>query len=114
MSVSSRSVAQKCCSDVSLRNLVRSVDQKCCSDQKCGSDVLLRSVNQKCGSQVSFKSVSEVSVESVAQKCRAEGSNRTVSRSFDQECAPKVLLRGVAPCSEASRRCVAHVADLLV
>ena len=113
--VSIRSVEQKSCSEVLLRH----VPQKCC--QKCGSEVLLRTrtvdqirwirrVAQKCQSEVSLKSVaqkcqSKVLLRSVAQKCRTE----LLLGSFGQKkCDQKVLLRGIAHCSEASLRSVAQ------
>ena len=48
--VSNRSVAEKCCSDVSLRNVVRRVDQKCCSELELliRSEVWIRRVAQNC------------------------------------------------------------------
>ena len=70
------SVDQKCCSEVLLRTV----------DEKFGSEVLLISVNQKCGSAVLLK----LSIRSVNQKC---GS---MLKSVDQKkCRSDVLLRSV-------------------
>ena len=52
------SVDQKCWSEVSLRTV----------DEKCRSEVLLISVNQKCGSAVLLK----LSVRSVDQMCGSD------------------------------------------
>ena len=73
--------------------------------------MLLRSVNRKCGSEVLLKSA----VKSVAEKCRTE----LLLGSFDHKCAQKVLVTGIAHCSEASLRSVAlrsvaHVAEIRV
>ena len=76
------------------------------SDQKCGSDVSLRSVNQKCGSEVSLKSLTQkcqsVLLRSVAQKCRTE------LRKFRSDACSRVLRRGIAHSSEGSFKSVAQ------
>ena len=72
LSVSFRSVDQKCRSEVSVGSVDRSVVRKCRSevllrsvDQKCRTEVLLRSVAQTCPSEM----LSEVWIRSVALYC---------------------------------------------
>ena len=81
MCLSMSSVDQKCWSELLLRTV----------DEKSGSEVLLISVNQKCGSAVLLKlSVRSVNPKCrrVAQKCRSE---EVWVRSVDQ-----VSLKSVA------------------
>ena len=113
-----RRVPQKCCgSEALLRSRtvdqIRSVDQACCSvNQKCGSEVSLKSVAQKCQS----KCCSEVSLRSVEQNCRSEVSiTREVSiASVLNKCCSGVSLIAQRRRPEVSLRSVAHVAEICV
>ena len=96
------SVAQKCCSEVSLRSVARECPEVFSVDQKCRSGLSLKSVGYTCVcgcvcSEVSLKCRLEVSIRSVAQKCRSEAPLRRA----------KVSLTDIAHCSEVSLRGVA-------
>ena len=82
---------------------MRTVDQIRSVDQMCCAEVATRSVVQKYRSKVSQ---SKVLLRSVAQSW--------LRGSFDQTRAQKVLLRGIAHCSEASLRSVTHVTEICV
>ena len=94
--MSLRIVNQKCCSEESIRKSVaqfRSVDQALCKsvaqkfDEKCGSQVLLRSV-EKGSSKVSIRIVDQKCCSEVSQQC-----SEVLLISVNQKCGSTVLLK---------------------
>ena len=100
--MSIRSVAHQCQSEVWFSSVAQTVDQKCQSEvriksvaQKCRSETSIRSVarSEKCHSEVLLRSVdqktsvAQVSLRRVNQKCESE--------VLLTQCRSEVLLRSV-------------------
>ena len=108
--MSIRSVDQKFCSEVSVRN----VDQQCFSS-KCRADVSIRNVAKKrrvarkCGSEESIRCVdAQVSIRSVEQQCRSVDPkffSEVSLRSVDQKCFSEVSTKSVAQKCRVDQNC---------
>ena len=111
-----RSPDQKCGSELSMRSAAQKGVDQCCSevlirsvDQKRCSDMLLTSVSQKCRSGLS--------ISSVAQKCCSDLSIRSVTQKSCSELSTRRMDQRCRSkcaqkcCSEVSIRFVARVAQ---